>query len=40
MAAWNRGKGTLMLRNPDDRPQSIELDAATVFELPAGAPGN
>ncbi|MCX6923592.1 MAG: alpha-galactosidase [Verrucomicrobia bacterium] len=37
-AAWNKRKGTLMLRNPDDRPQAIALDAATVFELPAGAP--
>ena len=37
-AAWNRRKGTLMVRNPDDRPQSLELDAAAVFELPAGAP--
>ena len=37
-AAWNRRKGTLMVRNPDDRPQTITLDAATVFELPAGAP--
>ena len=36
-AAWNRRQGTLMLRNPGDRPQNIALDAATVFELPAGA---
>ena len=36
-AAWNPRKGTLMLRNPDDRPQSFTLDADTVFELPAGA---
>ena len=26
-----RGKGTLMLRNPDDRPQAITLDAANGF---------
>jgi hypothetical protein len=26
-----------MLRNPDDQPQTIALDADTVFELPAGA---
>ncbi len=26
-----------MLRNPDDRPQAIDLDAATVFELPPAA---
>lgn len=36
-AAWNPHKGTLMLRNPDDQPQTIPLDAATIFELPAGA---
>jgi hypothetical protein len=36
-AAWNLRQGTLMLRNPDDRPQSISLDAEKVFELPAGA---
>jgi hypothetical protein len=36
-AAWNPRKGTLMIRNPDDRPTSISLDADTVFELPAGA---
>jgi hypothetical protein len=26
-----------MVRNPNDQPQDIALDAATVFELPAGA---
>ncbi len=36
-AAWSPRKGTLMVRNPDDKPQSITLDAATAFELPAGA---
>ena len=36
-AAWHPRKGTLMLRNPDDQPQTIALDADTVFELPAGA---
>jgi hypothetical protein len=35
-AAWSPRKGTLMLRNPDDQPQTITLDAAMVFELPAG----
>lgn len=35
-AAWSPRKGTLMLRNPDDKPQTITLDAGTVFELPAG----
>jgi hypothetical protein len=37
-AAWNKRKGTLMLRNPDDQSQTITVDAATVFELPDGAP--
>jgi hypothetical protein len=36
-AAWNPHKATLMLRNPDDQPQTVTLDADTVFELPAGA---
>ena len=36
-AAWNPRKATLMIRNPDDQPKSITLDAQTVFELPAGA---
>ena len=35
-AAWDPRQGTLMLRNPDDQPHSILLDAASVFELPAG----
>jgi hypothetical protein len=39
-AAWSPRKGTLMLRNPDDKPKSITLDAATVFELPADAVKN
>jgi len=37
-ASWNPRQATLMLRNPDDQPQNIVFDAATVFELPAGAP--
>lgn len=37
-AAWNRRMGTLMLRNPDDKPQSIALNATTAFELPPDAP--
>lgn len=36
-AAWNRRKGTLMVRNPSDHRQSIPLDAGPVFELPANA---
>jgi hypothetical protein len=35
-AAWNRRKGTLMLRNPDDRAQTITVDVRDVLELPAG----
>ena len=26
-----------MVRNPDDQPRALALDAASVFELPAGA---
>ncbi len=36
-AAWAPRKGTLTLRNPDDQPREITLDAATAFELPAAA---
>jgi hypothetical protein len=36
-AAWNGRKATLMLRNPDDRPQTIGIDPAVAFELPPGA---
>jgi hypothetical protein len=36
-ASWNPRKGTFMIRNPDDQPQTIALDAGTVFDLPAGA---
>jgi hypothetical protein len=39
-ASWNPRKGTLMLRNPDDQPQTVTLDANTVFELPVGAAKN
>jgi len=35
-AAWSPRKGILTLRNPADRPQSISLDLAQAFELPAG----
>jgi hypothetical protein len=37
-AAWNNRKGTLMLRNPDDKAKSFTFDIATAFELPSGAP--
>jgi hypothetical protein len=36
-AAWTPAKATLVLRNPNDKPQSIKLKLADVFELPAGA---
>ena len=36
-AAWSPRRGALMLRNPDDQPQTIALDAEKVFELPVGA---
>jgi hypothetical protein len=36
-AAWSPAKATLVLRNPSDKPQSITLKLADVFELPAGA---
>lgn len=29
---------TLALRNPDDRPRTIDLDASTVFEPVKGVP--
>ena len=37
-AAWSPRAATLMVRNPDDQPRTIALDAATVFELPTSAP--
>lgn len=37
-AAWSPRGCTLALRNPDDRPRSIELDAGTVFEPVPGQP--
>ena len=39
-AAWSPRKGTLMIRNPDDAPREISLDAQTVFDLPEGAAKN
>jgi len=33
-AAWNPRQATLMLRNPDDQPRTLELDADEVFDLP------
>jgi hypothetical protein len=37
-ASWTPQKGTLVLRNPNDHPQSIKLDIQDAFELPTGAP--
>jgi hypothetical protein len=37
-AAWSPKEGILTLRNPSSTPQSITLEPASVFELPAGAP--
>ena len=36
-ASWSKRKGELMIRNPDDKEQVVDLDAAVVFELPGGA---
>ena len=36
-ASWNKTKGCLTLRNASDKPQSINLDAQKIFELPEGA---
>ncbi len=37
-ASLSQGKGVLVLRNPSDKVQSISIDVAKAFELPAGAP--
>lgn len=37
-ASWTPRKGILVLRNPSDATNSIAIDAATAFELPADAP--
>ncbi len=39
-ASWNPHKATLMLRNPDDRPQTFMIEAGAVFELPEKAAKN
>jgi hypothetical protein len=36
-AAWTPKQATLVLRNPSDKPQSIAIDVARAWELPAGA---
>jgi|HubBroStandDraft_1064217.scaffolds.fasta_scaffold01899_8 hypothetical protein len=33
--SWSPRKGILVLRNPSDQPQSIAIDVAKAFELPA-----
>lgn len=38
-ASWTPRKAIIVLRNPDDQPASFTADAASLFELPAGAPG-
>ena len=37
-ASWSPRAGILTLRNPSDQPQSIDLDATGVFDLPQDAP--
>ena len=39
-ASWSPQKGILTLRNPTARVQSIKIDPAKAFELPADAPKN
>lgn len=36
-ASWSPRKGTLMLRNPADKPAAVVLDIGRVFELPPAA---
>ena len=37
-AAWSPQAAVLVLRNPNDKPQSIVIDVSEAFQLPAGAP--
>ncbi|HEY6050071.1 MAG TPA: enterotoxin, partial [Thermoanaerobaculia bacterium] len=37
-AAWGAGRGTIVLRNPKDGPQTIDLDIGVALELPEQAP--
>ena len=39
-ASWTPKKGILTLRNPSDKPQTIQIDLQKAFELPVGAPRN
>ena len=36
-ASWNRRKGIIMLRNPDDQPHEFSLEIGMAFELPKEA---
>lgn len=36
-ASWSDRKATLALRNPDDQPRDLTLDATRIWELPSGA---
>jgi len=36
-ASWSPAKGILVLRNPSDHEQGIDVDVARIFELPKGA---
>jgi len=36
-ASWSAKKGILVLRNPNDKPQTISLKLADTLELPVGA---
>ncbi|HEY1986381.1 MAG TPA: enterotoxin [Terracidiphilus sp.] len=37
-AAWTPAKGVLVLRNPNDHPQTIRIQLQDVFELPPDSP--
>jgi hypothetical protein len=37
-AAWSGQRGTVALRNPDETPQSFELEIGAALELPPSAP--
>lgn len=39
-AAWNNGKGMLMLRNPSKEKKTFLIDVAKVFDLPPGVSDN
>jgi hypothetical protein len=39
-ASWAARKGAMVLRNPNEKQQAIQLDIASVFDLPAKAPRN